>query len=233
MLAVVVLSGGCGPRLRPVAWEDQVVRPMDGVAARRTQGVAAEVRPVEVPWTPRESLVAFHLTVRNVSDKTRAWNPADLLLEDGEGRLRRPLPIDALARSYRASGKRGPLPPGLKRAPAPGQATSGAGPDGAWSSPSCCCAFQYQGGPPHLSQIGLTGRSSPDSHPLLTGREPAAFLMRTPELRELGPGDSVSGGVVFSCPLERDAELVLSVPLPGATGPVDTSTPLRVRFVYR
>ncbi|MBN1511934.1 MAG: hypothetical protein JXB13_07955, partial [Phycisphaerae bacterium] len=97
MLAVLALGSGCGPRLRPVAWEGQVERPTDGSAAQRTQRVAVEARPVEVPWTARESLVAFHLTVRNTSDKALAWDPVDVLLEDGEGRLRRPLPIDAMA----------------------------------------------------------------------------------------------------------------------------------------
>lgn len=233
MLAVVALGSGCGPRLRPVAWEERVEWPTDGAAARRTQGVAVKVGPVEVPWTARESLVAFHLTVRNASDTALAWDPADVLLEDGEGRLRRPLPIDAMARSYRGSGKSGPLPPGLRPAPASGQPSGGAEPDGACSLPPGCRPTPYKGAPPHLSQYGLTAGASADSRTLLAGREAAAFLMQTPQRRELGPGDSVSGCVVFSCPLERDAELVLSVPLPGATGPADTSVPLRIRFVYR
>ncbi len=233
MLAVVALGGGCGPRLRGIPSGDQVVRPGDGVAARQAQAVAAEARPVKVPWTPRESLVAFHLIVRNVSDTTFTWIPADLMLEDSAGRLRRPLPIDALALSYRAAGKRGPLPPGLRPAPAPGQSSSGAYPDAAFSSSSCCRPSPYKGGPPQLSYSSTAVRVPPDTHFLGAGRAATAFLMQSPSPRDLRPGDSVSGCVVFSYPLERDAELVLSVPAPDATDPADTSIPLRMRFVYR
>ena len=82
MLAVIALGSGCGPRLRAVPSADQKVRLRDGTATRRTPQVEMEARPVELSWAARQSLIAFHVSIRNVSDTALVWAPADLLLED-------------------------------------------------------------------------------------------------------------------------------------------------------
>ncbi len=233
MLAVIALGSGCGPRLRAVPSADQKVRLRDGTATRRTPQVEMEARPVELSWAARQSLIAFHVSIRNVSDTALVWAPADLLLEDAEGRLRRPLPMDALIRSYRAAGKRGPLPAALRTTPAPGPPFHQADPHAAHACPPGGRVVRASGAPPALSQYGLTGRPSPYEDPLWPGQRASTFLMQTPQPREVAPGACVCGCIVFACPLEPGAQMTLSLPRHDTSLPATAPDSLQMRFDYR
>jgi hypothetical protein len=236
MLVLVILGGGCGPQLQAVPAAEQVVLPLDGGAVRVTPTLAAEARPVDVPWPAVEPLVAFDLKVQNVSDVTYRWDPADLTLQDGSGRFRRPLPVAALVQSYRAATGNGPLPPGLQ-------------PDAnrnrrlwrPWRGTALDWKYRYlpydypspYRGSPYPAYHALTVQGTMDPDPLWDRRRSASFLLQVPGAFDLAPGDTLTGCIVFSCPLELGAELVLSLPVPETADSAEASVPMQMRFVYQ
>ena len=212
LLAVTAAAAapGCGRHLRAVENPDQVVLDKGRAVLQSSPQAEVVVRPVEVPWSSKPPLLAFHVEFTNKSQADLTFDLAWVDLSDSLGRLRRPIPPQKLIDSF--SVARADNPPTASLADHRVTHVRVYRPVVVYRR--CAPVYYYHGFGAHAAY---------DGDPYYEQRQIAAFLAQLLESQIVGPNETIGGFVVFSQELEKDAELVLSVPVLETPAPTATA----------
>ncbi len=225
--ALCPVGAGCGPKIRAVELDDQIVSNKQRTATVNTPKLEVSATSAAVPWAADDTPIAFLLQITNLGDEAVRFDLDGVKLQDGLGRVRGVIPPEKLWRAFSIPSAEPAAQAVLVRHRQIVHVRSKC-----YSyhySPPLCGAYRVAG-------FGVWGPYY-DVDPYYEQRRTARFLAQLLESQTIAPQNVAVGYVVFPYTPQKDDELTLQVELGPAQNVTSTqptaAAPTTVALVFR